>query len=373
MRELMFRLLMAGGGTGGHLFPAVAVAEEFMRRETDTEVLFVGTGRPLEQEILGPRGFNTRKITASGFMGKSLPARLLSMAEIPVGLAQSAGILLRFKPHLIFCLGGYSAGPMGLMARCFNVPTAVHEQNSIPGMTTQILGRLADLIFISFESSRKFFPPSKTCLTGNPVRQEIMKLGEIEEKNSGDGFNLLVVGGSQGAHAVNMAVIECMKSLDQRRLELSIIHQTGTADYEIVRRAYQDMKLKAEVHPFIQDMGRAYKKADLVISRAGALTVAELAALGRPAIFIPLPTAAKNHQEINALSLVEAGGAEMIRQKDLTPLLLAEKLITYMDDPATLKKMGRLAKEASRPFAAREICNICLEYLKKGKKGRKAL
>ena len=367
----MFRLLMAAGGTGGHLFPAVALAEEFMRREVETEVLFVGTGRPVEKEILGPRGFTVRKITAAGFMGKSLPARLLSLTEVPVGLVQSAGILRSFKPHLLFCLVGYSSGPVGLTAKTLGVPTAVHEQNSIPGMTTRILGRLADLIFISFESTKKFFPPAKTHLTGNPLRQEIMKLGQSEAGKKTEGFVLLVLGGSQGAHAINMAVVESMRELAQKGPKFSIIHQTGTADYETIRRAYQDMNIKAEVHPFIHDMGQAYQKADLVISRAGALTVAEVAASGRPAIFIPLPTAAKNHQEINALSLVESGGAEMVRQKDLTPVLLAGKLLGYMDNPERLSKMGRLAREAARPFAASEICDICLDYLAK-KKGRQA-
>ncbi|MBW2323280.1 MAG: undecaprenyldiphospho-muramoylpentapeptide beta-N-acetylglucosaminyltransferase [Deltaproteobacteria bacterium] len=368
----MFRLLMAGGGTGGHLFPAVAVAEEFMRRAAETQVLFVGTGRPVEREIFEPRGLTTRKITASGFMGKTLPARALSLAKLPVGMIQSAALLLGFRPHLLFCVGGYAAGPVGLTARGLGFPTAVHEQNSIPGMTTRLLGRIANLIFISFESSREFFPSAKTYLTGNPVRQEIMQSNNIEEKNRTDGFSLLVVGGSQGAHAINMAVVESMRMLSQKRATLSIVHQTGTADCETISRAYRDMSIKAEVFPFIQDMGKAYQKADLVICRAGALTVAELAALGRPAIFIPLPTAAKNHQEINVLSLVESGGAEMIRQKNLTPSVLTERLTRYMSDPEKLRAMGRLAKEAAKPFAAREICDICLDYLETRKKGRKA-
>ncbi|MBW2087317.1 MAG: undecaprenyldiphospho-muramoylpentapeptide beta-N-acetylglucosaminyltransferase [Deltaproteobacteria bacterium] len=326
----------------------------------------------MEKEVLGPRGLAVRKIIASGFMGKSFPARFLSLAQVPVGLIQSAYILLSFRPDLLFCLGGYASGPVGLTGRTLGFPTAVHEQNSIPGVTTRFLGRLADLIFISFDSTRKFFPPDKTYLTGNPVRQEIARLGEVEEENKPNGFSLLVVGGSQGAHAINVAVIESMRVLTEKRAALSIVHQTGTADYEYIHRAYDAMGLEAEVHPFIHDMGQAYRKADLVVCRAGALTVAEVTTLGRPAIFIPLPTAIKNHQEINALSLVEAGGAEMIRQGDLTPDLLAQKLAGFMDDRARLKRMGQQAQKSARPFAAREIYDICMRYLGSRKGGRKA-
>ncbi|MBW2621878.1 MAG: undecaprenyldiphospho-muramoylpentapeptide beta-N-acetylglucosaminyltransferase [Deltaproteobacteria bacterium] len=356
----MFRLLIAGGGTGGHLFPALGVAEEFIRRDADTEVLFVGTGRPVERRILEPRGFSSRKITVAGLMGKSLRDRLISLAKLPVGMIQSAFILLDFKPNLVFSVGGYASGPVGMAARLFGFNLALHEQNSIPGLTNRLLGRLAGLIFISFESARSFFPPHKTHLTGNPVRPEIERVGEAEKTGPCGVLNLFVMGGSQGAHAINEAMVEAVRILSRQGVEVSITHQTGTADRDRVARAYQDTKLSCEVMDFIQDIIQSYEKADLIVSRAGALTVSEVAASGRAAIFIPLP-AADNHQEKNAMMLVEAGAAEVIRQSDLTPELLAEKITDYVNDRETVRGMGRKARQAARLNAAREIARICLD------------
>lgn len=363
----MFRLLIAGGGTGGHLFPALSVAEEFLLRDAETEVLFVGTGRPIEQEILGSRGFSARKITAAGLMGKSLRARLVSLGKLPVGLVQSAFILLNFKPNLVFCVGGYSSGPVGLAARLFGFTLAIQEQNSVPGLANRLLGRMADLIFISFESARSFFPPGKTHLTGNPVRLEIEKVGEVGKTGRCGVLNLLIMGGSQGAHTINETAVKAMRTLSREGVELSITHQTGTADQGVVKQAYQGLKLNWEVFDFIQDIIQFYEKADLILSRCGALTVSEVAASGRPAIFIPLPSP-DNHQEKNAMSLVEAGAARIIRQKDLSPELLAEMIAEYTSDREKLMEMGRKAREAALLNAAREITRICLSHQKIGKK-----
>jgi len=362
----MLRLLLAGGGTGGHLFPAVAVAEEFMRREPETEVLFVGTGRPVEEAVLSPRGFSLRRIDAGGLMGKSFSERLLSLGKLPVGLLQSAAIIRSFRPDLVFCVGGYAAGPVGLAARLMGRPLAVHEQNSVPGVTNRRLGWLADLVFISFASSRGFFPERKVVhLTGNPIRKEIATKARDAGPRVGEGFHLLVVGGSQGAHAVNEAVLLAMVRLAAEGGGLSVKHQTGGADLERARAVYRGLGVEAEVSVFIQDMAEAYLWSDLVVARAGALTVAELAALARPALFIPLPTAAHNHQEINARSLVNLGAAEVIPQASLTPDLLAHRILELSRDPERRRRMGEAARKAARPAAAEEIRDLCLNYLER--------
>ena len=361
----MIRLLLAGGGSGGHLFPAVAVAEEFLGQEPGTEVLFVVTGRPVEEAVLSPRGFASRRIAAGGLVGKSLSERLVSLGKLPVGLYQSAAIIRSFRPDLVFCVGGYAAGPVGVAARLMGRPLAVHEQNSVPGMTNRRLGRLADLVFISFASSREFFPAGKVHLTGNPIRREIAAKARDAGPRAGDGFHLLVVGGSQGAHAVNEAVLEAMGRLAAEVGGLSVKHQTGASDLARARAVYREHKVEAEVSDFIQDMVGAYLWADLVVARAGALTVAELAALARPALFIPLPTAAHNHQEINARSLVDLGGAEVIPQASLTPDLLAHRILELGRDPERRRRMGEAARKAARPAAAGEIRDLCLRYLER--------
>jgi UDP-N-acetylglucosamine--N-acetylmuramyl-(pentapeptide) pyrophosphoryl-undecaprenol N-acetylglucosamine transferase len=263
----MIRLLLAGGGSGGHLFPAVAVAEEFQGQEPGTEVLFVVTGRPVEEAVLSPRGFASRRIAAGGLMGKSLSERLVSLGKLPVGLYQSAAIIRSFRPDLVFCVGGYAAGPVGVAARLMGRPLAVHEQNSVPGMTNRRLGRLADLVFISFASSREFFPAGKVHLTGNPIRREIAAKARDAGPRAGDGFHLLVVGGSQGAHAVNEAVLEAMGRLAAEVGGLSVKHQTGASDLARARAVYREHKVEAEVSDFIQDMVGAYLWADLVVAR----------------------------------------------------------------------------------------------------------
>ena len=363
----MFRLLVAGGGTGGHLFPGIAVAEEFLRRDRSTQVLFVGTGRPVEAEILGKRGLPTKSITAAGFKGKGLLGRMRSLFSLPLGLYQSLKIIAGFKPDMVLGVGGYVSGPVGVAARLMGRPTAIHEQNSIPGMTNRLLGRLVHLVFISFESSAALFPRGKTRLTGNPIRREIAAIKRTPDRNAP--FTVLVVGGSQGARAINQAMVKAWPLLNQAAINLRLIHQTGQADFETVNNAYAEMKQAVEVKPFIDDMDRAYLAADLVVCRAGALTVSELAVVGLPAVFIPLPTAANNHQEFNARSLVDVGAAEMILQKDLTPQVLAETIRRLAGDRDLLTRMEQKASQAARPEATQAICDICLEFAGSRRKG----
>ena len=360
----MFRLLIAGGGTGGHIFPGIAIAEEFLRRDPKTEILFVGTGRPVEARVLGPRGYALKTIRAAALKGESWLGRLRSLATLPWGLFQSLGILKDFGPDLVLGVGGYVSGPMGLAARLLSIPSGLHEQNSVPGMTNRILGRLVDLVFISFGSSRSYFPSAKTHLTGNPVRDAVKACAGSPFEDKKDEFTLLIAGGSQGAHAVNVAAVEAVGILAAEGLPFSVVHQTGEADYQKVRDVYAGLKVKADVQPFITDMEKAYQSADLVICRAGALTVTEVAMIGRPAIFIPLPSAADNHQEINARALADAGAAEIILQARLTPKGLAGDIKRLTGDRANLQKMGQAAQKAIPMDAARNIVDICLNHIK---------
>ena len=362
----MIRLMIAGGGTGGHLFPGVAVAEEFIRRDRRTKVLFVGTGRPVEAEVLGPRGLENRKITAAGIKGKGVIGKLRSLAAIPVGMFQSMGLIRDFQPDVVLGVGGYVSGPVGVAAKIMGKATAIHEQNSIPGLTNRMLGKLVDMIFISFESSAKFFPSEKTYLTGNPIRREIASIAGKSRGIKSESFTLLVGGGSQGAHRVNEAALEAAQILASKGTDFRVIHQTGTADLESVREAYRRMGVDAEVQSFFSDMERVYQEADLAVLRAGALTIAEISAAGLPSVFIPLPTAADNHQEINARSLVDRGAADMILQRDLHGKLLADRILSLFEKPESLASMSENAQKAALPRSAEKICDLCVAYLAGG-------
>jgi UDP-N-acetylglucosamine--N-acetylmuramyl-(pentapeptide) pyrophosphoryl-undecaprenol N-acetylglucosamine transferase len=359
----MIRLMIAGGGTGGHLFPGVAVAEEFLRRDKRTKVLFVGTGRPVEDEVLGPRGLENRKITASGLKGKGILSKVRSLAALPLGMIQSVGLIRDFQPDMVLGVGGYVSGPVGIAAKLLGRATALHEQNSIPGLTNRLLGKLVDLIFISFESSAGFFPKGKTHLTGNPIRLEIASMAGRSREFQAEKFTLLVGGGSQGAHRVNEAALDAAYILTNKVSGFRVIHQTGKADLAKVREAYKRMGVDAEVQAFFHDMERVYQEADLAVMRAGALSIAEISAAGLPAIFIPLPTAADNHQEINARSLADRGAADMILQRDLNGELLADRILALLEKPDALAAMSENAFKTALPRSAERICDLCEAYL----------
>jgi UDP-N-acetylglucosamine--N-acetylmuramyl-(pentapeptide) pyrophosphoryl-undecaprenol N-acetylglucosamine transferase len=272
-------------------------------------------------------------------------------------------IIRDFKPSFVMGVGGYSAGPFCLAARLRGVPTAIHEQNSYPGLTNRLLARVVDHIFVSFAESAPYF--KKSILTGNPVRHELLSPPQ-DSLPPNDKFRVLVVGGSQGARAINEAFVKAYGILKKSGKRFTFIHQTGQHDYKRVLENYRDegveaRELEANVSSFIKDMGSAYHRADMVVSRAGATTLFELAALGKPSILIPYPHATNGHQEINARSLARSGGAEVVLQKDLTPEGLANTLSTYMDHPQQLKKMGGAARTFSRPDADRIIVDQILK------------
>ncbi len=348
--------IIAGGGTGGHLFPGIAIARELERRFKNSEVLFVVGHRKMELEILSRYGYKVRHIDIEGVKGRGWKKGLAVLLKLPKSFRQSMYILKEFSPALIIGMGGYSAGPICLAAKLMRIPTAIHEQNSYPGLTNRLLSRFVDHVFISFEESRNYLKARSVSLTGNPVRRELFFDNTVEVPDS-EVFTILVVGGSQGARAINEAFAEALVYLRELGRSPRVIHQTGDKDYKRVMEDYRHRGVEGEIAPFILDMRRAYRRASLVVTRAGATTIFELAALGKASILIPYPYATNHHQEINAKSLVRAGGAEMIQQSDLSGEALAQILMKYMDDPSALEEMGKKARKMGRLDAAREIAD----------------
>ncbi|NVO00280.1 MAG: UDP-N-acetylglucosamine--N-acetylmuramyl-(pentapeptide) pyrophosphoryl-undecaprenol N-acetylglucosamine transferase, partial [Geobacteraceae bacterium] len=289
------KMLIAGGGTGGHLFPGIAVAEEFLSRSPDNEVLFVGTERGVEAKVLPKLGYRVEFVAAAGVRGKSLIGQLKGIGGLMYGYSQARQILLKFKPDLILGVGGYASAPIVLASRGLLIPRFVHEQNAIPGMTNKLLSRIAVQAFISIEESRRFFPKETTLLTGNPLRKQILDevanppsippltKGGSEHGEQG-GFHLLVFGGSLGAHSINMAMAAAAPLLEKFGSRLTVTHQTGEKDFAEVSAAYSRAGVEAKVMPFIDNMAAEYRAADLIICRAGATTIAEVTACGKPCI-----------------------------------------------------------------------------------------
>lgn len=354
------RVIVAGGGTGGHLFPGLAVAREIMKRHKKARILFVTGKRKMESEIIMLSGFEQTAISVEGLKGKGWKGGM-ALLKLPWSFLRCLAIMHRFQPHLVFGVGGYTSGPVCLSAKVLGIPSAVHEQNSYPGVTNRLLGRIVDRIFISFEDSREHFCRGALYCTGNPIREQFLQERPWSRKDGG--FTLLVIGGSQGARAINDALVDALAILKDRHRALRVIHQTGVSDHERILAAYRERGLQGEVSAFIRDMAGAYEQADLVVSRAGAGAIFELAALRKPSILIPYPFAANNHQETNAKVLVKAGGAEMMAQDSLSGRTLADAVMKYMDDPDAIKAMGEAAATVARPQAASEITNLLLEMV----------
>ena len=361
------RIVIAGGGTGGHLFPGIAMAQEFQACNAATRIIFVSTGNPMEKSVLSKTDFELRCITAAGIKGRGLWNQLVSVAKIPKGVLESMRILKEFSPDLAIGLGSYSAGPVIVSAWFRRVPIAIQEQNILPGITNRILSRFADRIYISFENTRSNFDPRKVLWTGNPVRRELIDYFDRHapgegEKSGEKHFAVLIIGGSQGAHRVNMAVIEALDQLSDKK-NLHFVHQTGEADEQQVKEAYHRNNIPSTVQPFFDNMAELYSRADLLICRAGATTVAEITALGKAAIFIPFPYAADNHQVFNAGSLADEGAAEMIVENDLSGKILSERIAHYAANRQALNDMAAKARLFGNPAAAKKIVDDCYRLL----------
>jgi UDP-N-acetylglucosamine--N-acetylmuramyl-(pentapeptide) pyrophosphoryl-undecaprenol N-acetylglucosamine transferase len=343
------RVIIAAGGTGGHIYPGIAVAREIMRRDENSEVLFVGTARGLETRIVPENGFQLSLINSAGLKNVGFIGKLKGAALLPKSFLEARRILREFKPDVVVGAGGYVSGPVLLVASWMKMPTLVMDSNALPGFTNRKLARFVDKAALTFPEALPFFG-TKGVLTGNPVRREFF---DLEPQGKSADLCILVFGGSQGARAINDAVVSSLPMLEAFRDRIGITHQTGEADFEKVRNAYtRGQWSDADVRPYISDMVAEFSKANLVICRAGATTCAELAAAGRPSVMIPLPTAADDHQRKNAEAMVAAGAARMILQKDLDGESIAAEIKEFLSDPAALGGMGKRAKELGRRDAA---------------------
>lgn len=360
-------LLIAGGGTGGHLFPGLAVAAACRAQEPGLELAFVNTGKALESQALSRAGYDLEPLAARAFRGAGLMGRLKSLAVLPGALLGARSILKRRRPALVLAVGGYAAFPLGVMARLGGVTLAVQEQNALPGLTNRLLGKVARQVFVSFPEAQAHFPARRSLLVGNPVRPDLLEAARQaagQRPDPGERFRVLILGGSQGAHSLNQALCQALPLLAGQKARLHFTHQTGASDQALVQAAYAEQGFEAQVADFFEDMGRLYGLAHLVICRAGAGTLTELTACGRAGICVPYPHAAGDHQTKNAQSLVSAGAARLLPDGQLSGQAVASLLLELMDQPQVLRAMEERAQALGRPQAAQEIASRCLALIK---------
>jgi UDP-N-acetylglucosamine--N-acetylmuramyl-(pentapeptide) pyrophosphoryl-undecaprenol N-acetylglucosamine transferase len=356
-------IIIAGGGTGGHLFPGIAIAQEFIKRDSANDVTFIGTKNGLEAMVLPKLKFKLRTTIIRGFQRKGIVERIISLCSLPIACAQACYYVKKFHADIIVGLGGYVSFPAIAAGIVMNKPTVIHEQNSVPGLSNRIMGRFAQRIFVSFKNSIKF-PRQKTVFTGMPIRNEFVK--EIDEKTDErvstlreKQFPILILGGSQGSREINLAVVDALQYLTHVKEKIRFIHQSGEADSKMLEQNYKKFSYDAIVIPFIDDMFSFYRKSNLVISRAGAGTLAELALCGRAAVLVPYPFAANNHQEENARVFVENGASLMIRSPELSGRTLSSAILTLMEDKEKLLSMESRAKELAMLNSAQMIVDEC--------------
>lgn len=352
-------LIIAGGGTGGHLFPGIAVAEELLKRNPHSRVLFIGTNRGLEQKILGRLGFELKTIDVEGLKGRGILKILNALLKIPGSLLESYRIIRSFQPDVVAGVGGYASGPAVLTARMMGIKTVIAEQNAVPGLTNRILGRFVHRIFATFADSGVYLPPGKTVVTGNPVRGSfVSKARGLQTQKQP--FTLLIFGGSQGSRAINRRVVESLDYLTSIKGDIHFIHQTGESDLHSVEEEYKTRGFSAEVYPFIIDMAETYNRADLLVCRAGATSLAEITAVGKASILIPLPSAAGDHQTKNALLMEKAGAAVMIPEKTLDGARFAEEIEKLYRNRAMIRQMEKASASLGRKDAAATIVDLIL-------------
>jgi UDP-N-acetylglucosamine--N-acetylmuramyl-(pentapeptide) pyrophosphoryl-undecaprenol N-acetylglucosamine transferase len=361
-RGVLVRIVIAGGGTGGHLFPALAVHEVLRARRPEACVLFVGAAHGVEAEMLPRRGYAFRGLASAPVSGRGLRGRLTAARGLPGTVRQARRILREFRPQVVLGMGGYASVPTMLAAVLCRTPRVIHEQNAVPGLANRWLGRMAHLVAVSFADSARFFPVGSTEVTGNPVRAEIRAgdAGAARERLglARDAFTVLVVGGSQGAHRLNQAVREALPDLAAEGAGLQFVHATGARDLPEVRHAYEAAGVRGLVEPFIELMAPAYQAADFVVCRAGAGTVFELAAVGKPALLVPYPHAANDHQRLNAEAAVHAGAAWVLADQFCDGRRLAASVRAAREKPAQLVDMGRKARALARPDAADRLVDL---------------
>lgn len=359
----MKRLLLAGGGTGGHLYPAMAVGQAWREHYgEEADLLFVGTADRMEAKAVPRAGERLETIDITGIIGLSGWRKILGILRLPRALFQAVGIVRRFKPDVVLGAGGFASGPTVMAAWMMGYPTAILEQNSMPGFTNRILGKFVKRIYTQFHATAAWFSPAKVRALGNPVRLDQLEPANDREVCSDETIHVLVLGGSQGAQALNDALPAAIAAMPEPlQARVSVIHQAGPKKaLEPIEEAYAQTQAKAAVFPFLDDMPQRYAWSDLCICRAGAMTVTELAVAGRGAVFIPFPLATHDHQRHNALELVEKGAARIVDQAHLDPKL-AQTLEELTDDPGSLEAMASAARQLARPEAARAIAKELAE------------
>jgi UDP-N-acetylglucosamine--N-acetylmuramyl-(pentapeptide) pyrophosphoryl-undecaprenol N-acetylglucosamine transferase len=351
------RVVIAGGGTGGHLFPGLAVARALKARVPASQISFAGTATGIEARVIPATEFALDLIRSAGLKGKSVAALMRGAALIPMAAMDAWRLISRRMPDVVIGVGGYSSGPVVAVAALRGISTMVLEQNAVPGLTNKLLARLVHRAAVTYEGSLKYFG-AKAFVSGNPVRREFLE-GDDDSNDAGSidqvPVRVLVFGGSQGAHAINVAMAEASPRLGAAAAAVDVVCQTGARDFEMVQAAFERHGVNGRVERFIDAMDREMKAAGLVVSRAGATTLAELTAAGRPAILIPLPTATDDHQRHNARALENAGAAELIEQRDLTGDRLADRVLDLARDREGRRRMAAAARQLARPQAAEEI------------------
>jgi UDP-N-acetylglucosamine--N-acetylmuramyl-(pentapeptide) pyrophosphoryl-undecaprenol N-acetylglucosamine transferase len=348
------KLLIAGGGTGGHVIPALAVAREWLSRDAGREVVFVGTQRGIETRLVPAAGLPLETIRSAGLKGMG-PTRLLRNAlQLPMALFDSSAILRYHRFAGAFCVGGYAAGPIMLMAAMNGLGTVIFEPNAEPGFSNRLLAMFATRMATGYPSVAESWG-ARACFTGCPVRAEFFS---VRPGQPAAPFHILITGGSQGAHVINRAVVKALDRLAAEEIPLSLVHQTGERDYNEVRSAYEARSLRAEVAPFFTNMSERFAQADLIVCRAGAITVAEIAAAGRAALFIPFGAATDSHQLRNAQEMARAGAARLIPELELSGERLAQEVLNLIRRPQQLVELGARARRLARPHAARDIADL---------------
>lgn len=354
------RVLFAAGGTGGHIYPAIAVAKEILRRDASSDIRFVGTSRGLETRLVPDAGFRLETIESSGLKNVGLKGTLKGLLTLPKSYFAARKIISEFQPQTVVGAGGYVTGAVLLAAHFKGVPTLIMESNALPGFTNRQLARFIDKAALTFEESKAFFG-SKGVVTGNPVRREFFDIAPKSRDNAS--FNLLLFGGSQGARAVNRAMVEALPHLEKFQNRLKIVHQTGELDFDEVSKGYEKTAFAgSDVRKYIKSMPDEFAKADLIVSRAGATTCAEVCAAGKASLMVPLPTAADDHQRKNAEALQENGAAKMILQKDLNGSILAREIAGLIENLPQVSAMENAAKKMVKGDAAAEIADL-IEHL----------
>lgn len=357
------RIAVAGGGTGGHLYPGLAVARRFEVRCPGSQIVFLGRRDGLEARVLEREGLPLYAVRVKAIRGRSRAHQAWALCILALGVLQAVNILRRIRPQLVVGTGGYVMGPAVLAAALLRIPRVILEQNLIPGTAVRSLSRFAQMVFSSFPQTADYLPWAPVAYTGTPVRQDICEVGRSPAQRHAAGLRVLVIGGSQGAHRINQAVLAALPLLAAQQDHLCLAHQTGEADCEAVAQAYQQAGWQAEVAPFFYDMAARYQWADLVLCRAGASTLAELTACGKPAILVPYPYAADDHQRRNAAALQQQGAAQVMLDAELSGERLAQSIHGLLAAPQRLRQQAAQSRRFGKPQAADHIVTLCLQLI----------